>query len=227
MGLFDLFSSSNEKKAAKKQKEGLDLGRSTAFGDLSTGEADLRSQYGSAGGYFEPLAETYGLGSRLYGDALGLYGDEGTARAREAFTTGPGYDFAMDQGTQAVLRNASATGALGGGQTSIDLTRFAQGLANQEYDGWLDRIGGYDDKAMETARARAGIDVGLGDQLLGLSRDRAGIDWSTETGKGQADANYQLSKDQTGANIFNAITGGLSLGAKLLGVGGFAPPAGA
>jgi hypothetical protein len=74
------------------------------------------------------------------------------------------------------------------------------------------------------AGSRAGIATGQGAAAYDTYGNRANIGWQAETGIGQANAEYQKSKDQTGANIFNAITGGLSLGGKLLGIGGFASP---
>lgn len=219
MGFFDLFSDKNEATARNEFVGGLNRGRRQAQGRLNVGERDLRQNYGAADQYFQPYAETFGRGSKLYADALGLYGDEGSSAARDAFHTGPGYDFAVNEALKGVLRNSSATGSLASGNTLSALQDRGNQLANQEYGGWLDRLSGYDAKGVGVAGARAGIKTGLGDRLLGLAGDRAGIDWAAETGIGQARGQYELGKDQTGANIFGAISGGLSLGAKLLGLG--------
>lgn len=217
MGIFSMFSNKNEKAGRDEYTRGLNLGRSKAFGQLDEGERDLRGQYGRADSYFADLFNRYGAGSKLYADALGLGGEEGRNRARGAFQAGPGYQFGVDEALKGVMRNASATGSLASGNTLAALQSRALGLANQEYGGWLDRLGGYDAKAMNTAGSRAGIATGLGDRLLGLAGDRAGIDWAAETGIGTARGNYELDKDRTSGNIFGALTGGLKLGAKLLG----------
>jgi hypothetical protein len=161
----------------------------------------------------------------MYANALGLGGAQGTQDAQGAFQAGPGYDYAVKQGLQGVMRNASSLGNIASGNTAMALQDRGNQLANQEYGGWLDRLQGYDPLAMHTADARAGISTGLGDRLLGLAGDRAGINWAADTGIGSARGNYEMGKDQSGANIFGAITGGLSLGARLLGMGGLSPAA--
>lgn len=49
------------------------------------------------------------------------------------FQSSPGYNFQLQQGENAVLNNASATGGVGGGNTLKALTTFGQGVANQDY----------------------------------------------------------------------------------------------
>lgn len=218
MGIFDMFSNKNEKKGRDEQIRGLRRGRDEAFKYLGAGEGELRGRYGEADDFFEPLSDTYGRGSRAYAEALGLYGDEGIDAARGRFRAGPGYEFQQEEAAQRALRQGSAMGMLGSGNTAIALQDRASSLADQEYDDYLDRLGGYDSKAMGVAGSRAGIATGLGDRLMDVNRDRSEIGWNTETGVGQARGNYQLGKDRTSSNIFGALTGGLKLGTKLLGL---------
>lgn len=55
------------------------------------------------------------------------------------FTESPSYQFALQQGLQGQQRAASATGRLGSGAYLKDATRFAEGLASQEYGNFLNR----------------------------------------------------------------------------------------
>ena len=114
-----------------------------------------------------PLAERYGRGSEMYANALGLGGAAGNEAAQGAFQEGPGYDYAVQQALQGVMRNASSLGNVASGNTAIALQDRGNQLANQEYGGWLDRLSGYDPLAMGAAGAQAGISTGLGDRLLG------------------------------------------------------------
>lgn len=220
MGFFDMFSNSNEKKARDAQIQGLNRGRSLAFGNLNQGEQAVRGSYGAADALYQPQYDRYQAGSGLYADALGVNGAGGTQHAQDAFQTGPGYGFQVSEALKGVLRNSSATGNLASGNTLTALQDRGNQLANQEFGGWLDRLSGYDSNLAGATAGRAGIKTGLGDRLLGLAGDRAGINWAAETGAGQARGQYQLGKDQTSQNIFGAIVGGLKLGTKLLGMGG-------
>lgn len=49
------------------------------------------------------------------------------------FQNSPGYQFQLQQGENAVLNNASATGGVNSGNTLKALTQFGQGVANQDY----------------------------------------------------------------------------------------------
>lgn len=46
----------------------------------------------------------------------------------------PGYQFQMDQGTDAITRQAAATGYLGSGNLGAELAKYGQGLASSFYD---------------------------------------------------------------------------------------------
>lgn len=58
------------------------------------------------------------------------------------FQATPGYQFQFDQGTGAVNALAGARGGLDSGRTRQDLMQFGQGLANQEYSNYLNRLTG-------------------------------------------------------------------------------------
>lgn len=92
---------------------------------------------------FNPSIKTATRGADLYADALGINGAGGNERATGAFQTGPGYQFQMDQGLQALNRSASAAGMLPSGNTLLAATDYGQGVANQEYGNWLGRLSGY------------------------------------------------------------------------------------
>lgn len=220
MGLFDLFSDKNEKAGMQDYTKSVQKGAKEAGGYLEGGIGNLRTQYGSALDEYSPYAESGRAATGLYSDALGLNGAEGNTRATGAFQTGPGYQFAMDQGLQALERRASSQGRLAGGQTSLDTIGYAQGLGNQEYGSWLDRLNGQQGMGMDAAAGRAGIQTGLGQAEYGYGADRGNLAYTSNEAIGNAKRDYQIGKDQTGANIFGAITGGISMGAQLLGFGG-------
>lgn len=78
----------------------------------------------------------------LYNDSLGLNGAQGNTRAVNAFQVGPGYQFALGEGVKAMDRSAASRGGLFSGAYSKELTRYGQGVANQEYGNWQNRLFG-------------------------------------------------------------------------------------
>ena len=149
-------------------------------------------------------------GANTYADAVGLNGADGSARATEAFQTGPGYDFTLNQGLDAVMRRNSALGRLQSGNTDADLTQYATGLADQTYNGWLDRLSGYND--MYTTGV--GMDTGANGALT---------DWASGITTAQMGANNQRASGKeagqgAGLDLLSSIAG---IGGNFFGYGGF------
>lgn len=261
MGLLDLFTDANEKKAADVVDKGYRRGYKKAKKELGKGFRGLKKDYAKALNQirkgeatatgaittgrdaglaeFDPYVKATSGAPQLYSDALGLGGAEGNARAVGAFQVSPGYDFAMDQGLTGIDRRAASRGMLGSGNTSIDTLNFAQGLANQEYGTWLDRLRGQQefgagiagsragihtgaggqlaDIATGAATKRAAIKTGLGDVKMGYGEKLADLGYATRLGRAGVQADYLAGKDQSGANTMGIVGGGASLSAKLLG----------
>lgn len=149
-------------------------------------------------------------GAGLYADALGVNGADGSTRATEAFRTNPGYEFARDQGLQAIERNASKYGRLDSGNTDTDMGRFAIGTADQAYGDWLSRLSGYNDMyagGVDRSNTASGLGLdfesGITSGLLGANNQKAA---GKEAGQGAL------------LDVFSGIAG---LGGKAFGYGGF------
>lgn len=155
------------------------------------------------------------LGAGLYADAYGLNGAAGTARAQDAFRTNPGYQFGMDQGLQALERNASKYGRSNSGNTDLDLMRYAQGYADQAYGDWRNGLAGYNDMyGAGVDRSNAAAGLGL-DFETGLSEGYMGANNQVAAGK-EAGQGAMLSALGTLAGI-----GGQMFSGGFGGYGGF------
>ena len=77
--------------------------------------------------------------AEAYAAANGAQGTAYEKYAAPAFQESPGYQFAFNQGTDAVNALAGAKGGLNSGRTLQDLNTFGQGIANQEYGNWWNR----------------------------------------------------------------------------------------
>lgn len=108
----------------------------------------------------------------------GALGPEAQAEAIAGFTESPAQQFLREQGERAVLRGASATGGLGGGEVQKALQRHGIGLAAQEFDKAFGRLGALSEIGAGAAGQRAGIaeraGVTGGEAILGTGRELAG-----------------------------------------------------
>lgn len=144
-GIGSLFGGDSTKKAAKANRQALDNYLNQGTAAIDAGNTAAQGYLGGVGDLWKQLAnESGGLsGLNLYGDALGVNGAEGNARAQQAFTADPGYQFQLDQGIDALNRSAAARGQLNSGQTGLDTLKFSQGLADSTYQNWLNNLSGF------------------------------------------------------------------------------------
>lgn len=79
-------------------------------------------------------------------DTSGIYDSENDALTelrkyqKSRFETSPGYEFARDEGLNALAAYGSARGTRLGGAAQKEAMRFANGLASQEYGQYLNRL---------------------------------------------------------------------------------------
>jgi hypothetical protein len=140
------------------------------------GRSILSRGHDRAGGYLQQMLGLTGMGNgnSIYADAIGANGQDGAARAREAFTQGPGFQHQLDTGLQALDRRAAAAGRFSSGNADVDTMQFSQGLASQDWNNWLGHLTGGVDRAMGAYRDLAGLETGYAGQRLDLEGDIAG-----------------------------------------------------
>lgn len=224
MGIGNVFSDANEKRAAEAQQTGLTTGMNLGNIYLDNGLKQANKDYAGALDAYSPYASSGAAANTAYSDALGLNGSAGTTSARQMFTASPGYDYSVNQALQAVERRAGAQGQLGSGQTGLDTVNAAYGLANNDYNAWLDRLNGLNSQGLTAANGQAGVYGTMGAADLATNSGKADYSWKGYTGIGDSQSDYEKGLDATGMNQIGAITGGLALGAKALGLGGFGSP---
>ncbi|MCJ2107848.1 hypothetical protein MKK70_21205 [Methylobacterium sp. E-041] len=215
-----IFSGKAGRQAAMFQAGQLQKGQDEGNAALDTGYDRASAAYGQAGTTLGNLADSYSAGSTLYQDALGVNGADGSAAAKAAYTTAPGYTFNMDQGLQALDRTRAVNGTLASGNADTDAMKFASGLASQDYNNWLTNLSGLDTKRFTATTGQAGTFGALGQAALGVGQAKAGLAQQTAAGIGQAGANGLMAGQQASANTFGALIGGLSgLGSLAGGIG--------
>jgi hypothetical protein len=196
MGFLSSLTGSNTGKAtiaAAGQNKSLISGLQTTGNNIiNTGEDKSAGAINSAVDVYQPWVDSGTAANSMYSNALGLNGAEGNAAATGAFQAGPGYDFAVDESMRAAERAASAGGTLSSGNLIAALQDRGNGLANQEYGGWLDRLNG----ASTTGLSAAGGQAGQLDNLASLYQSTAGDRLDLESGvtQGLMGTNNQVAQ---------------------------------
>ncbi|AOO81661.1 hypothetical protein [Bosea vaviloviae] len=194
----------------------IDSGRTSSLAALGQGYGAAVPEYQAAIERFNPWTEAGKSALTTYQNSLGQNGAEGNAAAVAQFQASPGYQYQLDQATDAVARKASALGALGSGNTMQAITDRASNLANQEYGGWQDRLNGLSNTGLQASGQQANIQQGLGNLYAQQGRDQSNV-YSDAAGKeagihtGYANANAG-ALGNLGQTIIGAGTGALMAG---------------
>lgn len=175
-------------------------------------------------------------GVKALNQLMGLYGlnqgaQEGTGRADySAFLNSPDYQFALQQGQQAVDRSAAARGLLNSGNTLAAAQQYGQGLASQQLGNYrnslMGLIGGGQEATGQLAQAGLQTGANVGNALMAGGNARAsGALGSANAligglgGLGQAAQDYFSSRNPV------SQPGIGSIGAQYTPVGGWGLPA--
>lgn len=143
----------------QRQRADFDRYYGKARGDLNTG---FSQAIGRLAPYDDP-------GPAATNRLAALAGVQGGQAQLAALQSDPGYQFRLQQGTQAVDRGAAARGMLMSGANQKALTEFGQGLASSELNNAYNRTAGVADAARTTATNMADLYRGKGQALANLA----------------------------------------------------------
>lgn len=134
-----------------------------------------------------------------YGGIMGIPGYD-KVDPTNALRETPGYNWMLDQGIGAIDRSAAARGMLGSGAEAKGLMKYGQGMADQSYNNYMNRlynmIGTGQNAAAQTGQFGAQAAGAAGNALVagGQAQDQA--DWRAY---------------QSGNSGWNSLAGGLGL----------------
>lgn len=218
-GLLGLDAGKATMNAAKKNNTVISQLRNTGNKIINTGEGKSAGAINQAIAGYNPYVAAGKNATNTLSNALGLNGAAGNTAAQGAFQAGPGYQFALDQGSQAALRGASAAGMLNSGNTLTALTQFGQGLANQEYGGWLDRLSGLSGQGLQAVGGQANGYGGLASLYQNTAGDRLGLE--STVAQGRLGVNNQIAQGkEANAGAKSSLFGNLLGGGIKLATGG-------
>ncbi len=189
--------------AATDAQGALDKGLTAAEGDYGKG---IDAVNGTLGG----LGNKYGSAVDLYLGSLGLNGQGGIDAAKNAFTTGPGYQFAVDEATKAAANKAASLGIAGSGNTLDEVRNRAQGFANQEYGNFQNRLAGFLPYEADVGKTKASLLASLYPGLAGTESADAARRAALLTDLGASRTALAGNVAGNEAGILGATTGALA-----------------
>lgn len=186
-------------------------------------QSALQPFVGTGAGAFEQQGALAGVGGPLAQQA-----------AFDAFIASPGQEFLRQQGEQATLRGAAATGGLGGGNVQEELVRRGIGFAAQDFQNQFNRLGTLSNIGAQTAGQQAGLSqqAGAGQaNIIGQGASSlAELASNAAAQRVNIRALPQLQRDPGVLPAIGAFTSGVGTGlgaiageqgiAKFLGLGG-------
>lgn len=129
----------------------------------------------------------------------------------------PGYQFALNQGAQNVMRNQGATGQLNSGATNLDLQAQGQGLASQNYFNYANQLMPFLQSSNTNAQGIGNLYAGLGQGINQNLGTQGAAAYGTQAGIGNAQAQADYANLAQSGAIFGGLTSlaGNALGAYM------------
>lgn len=138
---------------------------------------------------------------------LGLSGPEAQRKAIAQLSGSPQMQAMMQQGENAILQNASATGGLRGGNTQSALAQFRPALLNQLIDQQYSRLGGLTALGQTTQQNLAGLGQASAAGVGNAGMTSAANIGNLMTGAGNTQAQAALAQGGIGSGLIGNLTG--------------------
>lgn len=205
--------------SAAQQARNVAAARTALSRTLAPSFVDLTAGVNRARAFLDPTARAGGAAFQQQAALSGALGQAAQARAFEGFQESPEQAFIREQQEQSVLRSATATGGLGGGNVLEELQRRAAGRAAQDIQGRFQRLGAVAAPGLEAKANIANLFTSLGTSKAqlrtGLGRSLANV----AVGQGSPEAQFGLAAAQARAagqlGLGSAIQQGLGQAAQL------------
>ena len=196
-----------------------------AQGALSSGVNSAVGTVQGSNSNFQPYATSGTAATGALSNALGLNGAEGNAAATSAFQAAPGYQYSVNQATDAATRAAAAAGMGASGNTLQAVTTLGQNLANQGYQTYLSNLQNAAGQGLTASSGISSNNQAAGTAQLTGGTTGAQLDQSTGSNLGTLDAaqGQGLAGIQTGlgSSLSGNFTGlGQNISNNDLGIAG-------
>jgi hypothetical protein len=160
------------------------------------GIAEQRRQFDTVQELLQPYVEagTSALGQQLA--LAGVAGPEAQQAAITALEQGPQFQSLVQQGEEAILQRAAATGGLRGGNVQASLAQFRPQVLSSLIEQQYGRLGGLTATGQASAAGQATAAQTMGSNITNLLQQQ-----------GAAAAGSALARGQASANMWGDITG--------------------
>lgn len=199
--------------AGQQTQQGLQAGINTEQGAMNSASGYYGNVMPALQSYWNPSLTAGNSAMNTLGSTLGTNGQPANY---SSFYNMPGYQWAVNQGTQAIDRQAAAMGSAYTPNTMDAVGQYVTGTAMQDYNTYINQLlqtGGLGQQAAGALSAgQMGVAKGLTGAQLSTAQNIAGMD----AGKGTAGANALT--DQMGSLLGSGAFG--TLGNYITGAGG-------
>ena len=176
------------------------------LGRLDAGVSDARYETdagaNAAMGIYQPYAQQGGNASASQAALSGAMGAPAQQQAYDEFSYNPGQEFLRAEAEKGNVRNAAATGGLGGNNLKRALGRDAAAFASQAITDKFNQLGVVADRGFGAAGQQGSIESNRGTNLasiaLGGSQNAANL--ISQTGRDVSAGRLQTGRDIAGAS---------------------------
>lgn len=212
------------KNAANAQVQSNDAAIAAQERSSQAAIAEQQRQFDYTKGLLNPYVQSgYGaLGQQQ--DMLGLHGGGAQQSIIDSLQNSPFFKAQLQQGNNALLQNAAATGGLRGGNIQSALGQFAPNLLNQVFQNHYANLGGLTNLGQNAAAGTGQAAMGMANTIGQIGTNAGNNTASLLSASGDARANAALSQGATSAGLFSGIGNLASNG--ILGYYGKGPMAG-
>lgn len=160
-------------QSTQASTDAINQGKDEANTAWDQANSDIAAMIAQAIGALQPYNEQGQKANAMLMDFLGANGPEAQAAAFAAYENSPGQQHIIDQGQEALIASAAATGQLGSANTKKALLQFAIGEANKNFDTRMGQLGSVADRGLAAAQGISGASMQGAGLYAGIGEGRA------------------------------------------------------
>lgn len=174
--------------ASNKQKKASQQAADQQSESAQLGVEEQRRQFDALQKLLSPYVEGGNKGFAGQQALLGLSGKEAQQSAIQGIQDSPQFAALQQQGENAILQNASATGGLRGGNTQGALAQFRPQVLNSLIDQQYQRLGGLSQMGQASAAGVGAAGMQSGDAISSLLAQQGAAQAGASLAGGRADS---------------------------------------